>query len=198
MIKTTKSKIIALIIAIMLSIAMLAGITACSNADGTADEIPTDGNYATIVLKDYETDNLGTMTTYGRDSTGWSTIAGNSGYGLTDLIGTNVSFGNYGAIRLNWKTDKYKITKVEFNAVAETTDIELNFSITGGASVGITYYIKHQDETITTTEKHYSYEISATNVNDYFGISFQRKTVTNTTVYLKFKITNLKITAEKV
>lgn len=192
MIKTTKSKLIALIIAIMLSIAMLAGITACSNADDTADEIPTDGNYATIVLKDNEQNNLGTLTKYGRDSTGWSTVAEDSGLGLTDLIGTNVPFGNYAAIMLNWKTDKYKITKVEFNAVAETTDIEMKISMGSGT------FSDYQYETITTSDKHFSYDINVTKSNEFFSISLWRKTDTNTTVYLKFKITNLKITAEKV
>jgi hypothetical protein len=187
---TKKFKSIAVLLAaVIVVITSILGIMACSGSSSNNEE--KIDNYAEIVFKDNA--DGGTLYTYSKGTTGWgyNTI---TDYTFSDLLNNRIAFDNYGKIYMDWATDKYKVTKVEFDAVAKDEDIDVGFSCFNGNI----YFVNFVDMTISTTETHFSYDIEATKTKfDTFGLSFWYRNVSDTN-QRQWKISNLKITAEKV
>lgn len=111
-----KKKIVMLVAAI-LSLVCIFALVACDNGDD--DEDLKNKNILTEVFKNYmggEKDH--TFSVWGKDPIHF--WAGNSVEvgDLSILAGPNLEMKNWSSFRFEFKTDKYKITKIEFNIQA--------------------------------------------------------------------------------
>lgn len=187
-----KKKIMLLLITIISCAALVFGFTACDDSENT--EIPSDGNMLTTVFdawKDDETTAFFLVNRYVTGGAGW-TSEKVSGYTIEDLASDKLSYNNYSSFYFKWKTRKYKITKIEFDVVAEK-------------ALDTTFCLYNPNEADSVTEavsiaagetKHIAMNCNFQKDTDMFRIF--NKTSDAVKGSISWKLTNLYITAEKV
>lgn len=113
-----KKKIILLLVTVITCVALVFGFTACDNEN---TDIPSDGNMLTTVFTkwvDGDKNGFYLVNHYVTGGAGW-TSEGVAGYEVEDLAADKLSYNNYSEFIFKWNTRKYKITKIEFDVVAE-------------------------------------------------------------------------------
>ena len=186
-----KKKLILVLVTILTCVALVFGFTAC---DKENTDIPSDGNMLTTVFeawKDDETKSFFLVNRYVTGGAGW-TSEKVSGYTIEDLASDKLSYNNYSSFYFKWKTRKYKITKIEFDVVAEK-------------ALKTTFCLFNPNEKDSVTEevfvaagetKHFALSCSFQKNTDMFIIFNNTSNDVNGTI--SWKLINLYITAEKV
>lgn len=122
-----KNKFLALILVALTCVALAFGFTGCSKPN---EEVPANGNMLTTVFEEWDNPELCLIDHYVKGGAGW-TGEKVDGYTIEDLATNKLSYNNYSSINLKWKSSKYKITKIEFDMIAEKAfETELIISTT--------------------------------------------------------------------
>lgn len=144
-----KRKGLVVILAMVLSLALCLG--GCG--DNVTNDDLKDKNLFSEVCDRYYRDNNDVTVSFYKDEffVGWAFAGQVTIDSLDLLLGEDLPMNNYGMFRFEYKTNKYKITKIEFDVLAEA-DCTLIFSI----------YIT-KNEQVAVGEQ-YKYQIKANTV----------------------------------
>lgn len=187
-----KKKIILLLVTIITCMASVFGFTACNDSGKT--DIPSDGNMLTTVFTkwaDGDKDGFYLVNCYVTGGAGW-TSEGVTGYEVEDLASDKLSFKNYSIFSLKWKTRNYKVTKIEFDIVAQlalSSTIRLgNPNVATGTNIAV--------DVKAGETKHISIDCDFQKNTDLFNIVNSVSDDVKGTI--SWKLANLYVTAEKV
>ncbi|MGN0824658.1 MAG: hypothetical protein ACI4MB_06310 [Candidatus Coproplasma sp.] len=120
-----KNKFLALILVALTCVALAFGFTGCSKNN---EEVPANGNMLTTVFEVHDLKECPLITHFVKGGAGW-TGEKVDGYTVEDLATGKLPYNNYSTINLKWKSSKYKVTKIEFDMIAEKafeTEISIN------------------------------------------------------------------------
>lgn len=181
-----KKKFLLLIVAVLTCVACVFGFTGCD--DDSETEIPANGNMLTTVFEEYTDMNL--VNHFVTGGAGW-TDGKVEGYTLADLTADKLTYNNYSRFNFKWKSNKYKVTKVEFDVVAQTA-LDTVFSINNPKPVSKIEVSLNAGQT-----KHIEFTCDIKRDTGLFYIfngvkSYEKKGTIN------WKLTNLYVTAEKI
>ena len=127
-----------------------------------------------------------------RGGAGW-TSEKVDGYAIDDLTGDKLAFNNYSSFYFGWKSNKYRVTKIEFDIVTQTS-LKSTFKICNPKSVKETAIDMGEGET-----KHLSFECDIKRETGLFFIYNDVADKLGTTRgEISWKLTNLYVTAEKI
>lgn len=186
-----KKKIILLLVTVITCVALVFGFTACDNEN---TDIPSDGNMLTTVFeawKDDETKSFFLVNRYVTGGAGW-TNEKVSGYSIEDLASDKLSYNNYSEFIFKWSTRKYKITKIEFDVVAEKA-LKTIFCLYNPNEKDS---VREEVVVAAGETKHVALSCSFQKNTDIFRI--YNKTSEDVKGTISWKLKNLYITAEKV
>lgn len=112
-----KNKFLALILVALTCVALAFGFTGCSKPN---EEVPANGNMLTTVFEEWDSPDVALclITHYIKGGAGW-TGEKVVGYTIKDLATDKLPYNNYSTINLKWKSSKYRVTKIEFDMIAE-------------------------------------------------------------------------------
>lgn len=182
-----KNKFLALILVALTCVALTFGFTGCSKPN---EEVPADGNMLTTVFEEWGADMPNLVNHYVKGGAGW-TGEKVDGYTIEDLATNKLAYNNYSSINLKWKSSKYRVTKIEFDMIAEKA-FETNLTIETTPTVTKRKITLSAGET-----KHIALDCDTTRyLTDSFSIFIEPSDDIKGT--LSWKWANLYIKAEKI
>lgn len=126
-----KNKFLALILVALTCVAFAFGFTGCSKSN---DEVPANGNMLTTVFEEWENNETFKLVKhFVKGGAGW-TSEQVTGYTIEDLATDKLAYNNYSGFNLRWKSSKYRVTKIEFDMIAENA-FETDVTITNTSRV---------------------------------------------------------------
>lgn len=187
-----KKKFLMLILSVITCVTFIFGFAGCGEDDNPENKTDFDGNYTKTVL---ESDDGGLVRHYivGNTGTGYGGEFLNN-YTIDDLISTGLSYDTYCKFAFAWKSNKYKITKIEFDVTAESAfktvlyvgnpqraDIKAEVELTAGQTTHVAMNCELKKNTGYIMIENYP-------VRGYY----------DSNCMVKWKLSNLFITAEKI
>lgn len=120
-----KNKFLALILVALTCVALAFGFTGCSKPN---EEVPANGNMLATVFEEHSSKTFPLVAHFVKGGAGW-TDEKVDGYTIEDLATNKLAYNNYSSICLKWKSSKYRVTKIEFDMIAEKafeTEVSIN------------------------------------------------------------------------